>query len=92
MTKEKSQKSASLRIAFVIVCLSFLVLIVNENMTINELKKEQAVYMARVEAVDREIERVMAEFEKPLTDETMRQLARDSLGYYMINEIIYEVS
>ena len=92
MAKEKNQKSMSLRIAFVIVCLSFLVLIVNENMTINELKKEEAVYIARVEAVDREIERVIAEFEKPLTDETMRQLARDSLGYYMINEIIYEVS
>lgn len=92
MANDKSQKSASLRIAFVIVCLSFLVLIVNENMTINELKAEEAVYIAKVEAIDREIERVIAEFEKPLTDDTMRQLARDSLGYYMINEIIYEVS
>ena len=92
MAKDKSQKSASLRIAFVIVCVSFLVLIVNENMTINKLKEEQAIYIERAEAIDREIERVIAEFEKPLTDETMRQLARDSLGYYLSNEIIYEVS
>ena len=51
MAKDKSQKSASLRIAFVIVCVSFLVLIVNENMTINKLKEEQAIYIERAEAI-----------------------------------------
>ena len=92
MAKDIGQKSASLRVAFVIVCLLFLALIINENMTINSLKEEEAEYIVKVEAVDREIERVRAEFAKPVTDETMRQLARDTLGYYLSNEIIYEVS
>ncbi|MBQ9941206.1 MAG: septum formation initiator family protein [Clostridia bacterium] len=88
----KTQKTASLRVAFAIVCLSFVFLIINENMTINALKKEKEEYVSRLEYINREIERVQAEFEEPITDEVMRELARETLGYYLSNEIIYEVS
>lgn len=92
MEKPIRQKSFSLRIAFLVVCLMFIILIVNVNIEINSLKREAAGLEEEIRVVDREIERLQVEFEKPITDETMRRLARDTLGYYQSNEIIYEVS
>lgn len=92
MEKSVHQKSFSLRIAFVVVCLMFVILIINVNIEINSLKQDAAKLQEEIRVVDREIERLQIEFEKPVTDETMRQLARDTLGYYQSNEIIYEVS
>lgn len=92
MEKSVHQKSFSLRIAFVVVCLMFVILIINVNIEINSLKQDAAKLQEEIRVVDREIERLQIEFEKPITDETMRQLARDTLGYYQSNEIIYEVS
>lgn len=92
MEKTIHQKSFSLRIAFVVVCLMFVILIINVNIEINSLQREADELRDEIRVVDREIERLQIEFEKPITDETMRQLARDTLGYYQSNEIIYEVS
>lgn len=92
MEKKVDQKSLSLRIAFLVVCLMFVILIVNVNIEINTLRREAAELQDEIRVVDREIERLQIEFEKPITDEVMRQLARDTLGYYQSNEIIYEVS
>lgn len=90
--EKKQQKSFSLRMAFVIVCVMFIILIVNVNIEINSLKAETFDLESEIDGVDREIERLKTEFEKPITDEMMRQLARDSLGFYLPDEIIYEVS
>ena len=89
---KKNQKSFSLRVAFVIACLMFIVLIINVNIEINSIEKEELALKQEIALVDREIERLQSEYEKPITDEMMRQLARDSLGFYMPGEIIYEVA
>ncbi len=90
--KTRRTKSFSLRIAFLIVCLMFIILIVNVNIEINSLKEEAVALEQQLVDADKEIQRLQIEFEKPITDDMMRQMARDMLGFYLPNEIIYEVS
>ncbi|MBE6688458.1 MAG: hypothetical protein E7588_04155 [Ruminococcaceae bacterium] len=91
--KSNTQRSSSLlRVAFVLTVIALIILIVNVNIQINTYKQRAQVLESRIERIDREIERMESEYKKPITDEMMRQMARDTLGFYMSNEIIYQVS
>lgn len=90
--KKVNQKSFSLRLAFLVACAMIIILIVNVNMKINSIKQTSLELDRQIAQVDRQIERLKAEFEKPLTDQAMRQFARDTLGFYLSDEIIYQVA
>ena len=91
--KNNAQNGSSLlRAAFVLTVIALIILIVNVNIQINTYKQRAQVLESQIERIDREIERMESEYEKPITDEMMRQMARDTLGFYMSNEIIYQVS
>lgn len=92
INSKKHNGSSLSRMAFVFICVLMIVLIINVNIDINTYKQRARSLELEIEAIDREIERIESEYKKPITDEMMRQFARDTLGFYMSNEIIYEVS
>jgi Septum formation initiator len=73
---------------FILICFC-LILIVNLQFDLNELKKNSTSLNSQIEAYNDSIEQISEQLEQPYDDEYIERVARDKLNYRMPNEIIY---
>ena len=85
-TKRISVVLVSVASVLVLVCA---VVLVSTMMKYNERIEEKARLEAQKEALADELEEKRAEYDEPLDDEKIADIARDELDYYYPDEIIY---
>ena len=73
---------------FILMCFC-LILIVNLQFELNELKKSNVSLNAQIEKYNDNIEQISEQLALPYDDEYIERVAREKLNFRMPNEIIY---
>ena len=73
---------------FILICFS-LILVINLQFDLNELKKTNDLLSKQIEAYNDSIEQLSEQLDQPYNDDYIERVAREKLNYRMPNEIIY---
>ena len=85
--RNRSGLVTKLLIAFVMICIFFMIL--NVQMEINELEKQKNELEERVEELSDRNDELEYEIKRPIDDELIMEIARERLGYYMLGDTVF---
>lgn len=73
---------------FTFICFC-LILIINLQFDLNELKKSNVLLNSQIETYDDYIEQIKEQLDQPYNDEYVERVAREKLNYRLPNEKIF---
>ena len=77
------------RIAVIFVIVFFVVSIVQMQVKLSELKEQKNLVESEINKISNDIDEITLRLETPLTDEYIKRVAREKLGYCDEDEIIF---
>ncbi|HBL83903.1 MAG: hypothetical protein A2Y17_00310 [Clostridiales bacterium GWF2_38_85] len=77
------------RIAVIFVIVFFVVSIVQMQVKLSELKEQKNLVESEINKISDDIDEINLRLETPLTDEYIKRVAREKLGYCDEDEIIF---
>ena len=78
------------RLAFIAILVFLLIVMIQINIQINDLKKEYDSVATRLREQNDAIDRVREELDAPYSEETIRRIAREELNLSSPGDILYE--
>ncbi len=87
--KKSARLNFFIKLTILVVICFCAVNIIRLRTEYNSLRAEEAELRAQKEAYQEEIDRLKAELAHPMDDEYVMRIAREKLGYYLPDEVIF---
>ncbi len=73
-------------LAFFVLCV---VTFTGQRLTYSSLQEKEAQLVRQKSDIERELEQIQDELDRPFDEDYIKDVAREKLGYHMPNEIIF---
>lgn len=78
------------KLAFLSILFFLAISIIDKNIEINELKKEQEKLSSQLQSYTLHVERLNAQLNEEVTEETIKRIAREKLNLRDSDNLVYE--
>lgn len=89
MNKKPIRANVVVRIAFTLIFIFLFVSVINLQVEMNELRKSRDERLAKIDALQDDVDELELRIAEPIDDDYIERIAREQLGFRKPHEIIF---